>query len=116
MVYFSDNYMELLKGIDNLPFQAVMQGTFSVDTFFLIGYVFQFCFPFFHYSCYNVVLQNYFLNFHFTIRLCSTLKNLVLRIDSNYSGFLLGYLYLEEADKRNGKINWLGLCLHRFLR
>lgn len=33
------NYMELLKGIDNLPFQAVMQGTFSVDTFFLIGYV-----------------------------------------------------------------------------
>lgn len=36
-VNYIDNYMELLKGIDNLPFQAVMQGTFSVDTFFLIG-------------------------------------------------------------------------------
>ncbi|CAL1269391.1 unnamed protein product [Larinioides sclopetarius] len=62
------NYMDLLRSVDNLPFQAVMQGTFSVDSFFLI------------------------------------------------SGFLLCYLFLEESDKRNGKINLFFLCLHRFLR
>ncbi|GIY31846.1 nose resistant to fluoxetine protein 6 [Caerostris darwini] len=62
------NYVDLLHSIDNLPFQTVIQGTFSVDSFFLI------------------------------------------------SGFLLSYLFLEESDKRNGKINLLALCLHRFLR
>ncbi|GFY71975.1 nose resistant to fluoxetine protein 6 [Trichonephila inaurata madagascariensis] len=62
------NYMDLLHSIDNLPFQTVTQGTFSVDSFFLI------------------------------------------------SGFLLCYLFLEESDKRNGKINLFVLCLHRFVR
>ncbi|GFU31959.1 nose resistant to fluoxetine protein 6 [Nephila pilipes] len=62
------NYMDLLHSIDNLPFQTITQGTFSVDSFFLI------------------------------------------------SGFLLCYLFLEESDKRNGKINLFVLCLHRFIR
>ncbi|GBM05327.1 Nose resistant to fluoxetine protein 6 [Araneus ventricosus] len=62
------NSMDLLRSVDNLPFQTVMQGTFSVDSFFLI------------------------------------------------SGFLLCYLFLEESDKRNGKINLIFLCLHRFIR
>ncbi|GIY26702.1 nose resistant to fluoxetine protein 6 [Caerostris extrusa] len=30
------NYVDLLHSIDNLPFQIVIQGTFSVDSFFLI--------------------------------------------------------------------------------
>ncbi|XP_035216417.1 nose resistant to fluoxetine protein 6-like isoform X2 [Stegodyphus dumicola] len=63
-----ENPLDLLHGIDNLPFQVVIQGTFSVDTFFFVG------------------------------------------------GFLLTYLYLKEAEKRNGKINWLALCLHRIIR
>ncbi|GFQ81274.1 nose resistant to fluoxetine protein 6 [Trichonephila clavata] len=33
---FQSNYMDLLHSIDNLPFQTVTQGTFSVDSFFLI--------------------------------------------------------------------------------
>ncbi|GFW53266.1 nose resistant to fluoxetine protein 6 [Trichonephila clavipes] len=65
---FQSNYLDLLHSIDNLPFQTVTQGTFSVDSFFLI------------------------------------------------SGFLLCYLFLEESDKRNGKINLFVLCLHRFVR
>ncbi|XP_055939748.1 nose resistant to fluoxetine protein 6-like [Argiope bruennichi] len=62
------NSMDLLRSVDNFPFQTVIQGTFSVDSFFLM------------------------------------------------SGFLLCYLFLEESDKRNGKINLFILCLHRFIR
>ncbi|XP_035213460.1 uncharacterized protein LOC118187364 isoform X2 [Stegodyphus dumicola] len=32
------------------------------------------------------------------------------------SGFLLTYLFLKEAAKRNGKINWLYFYVHRFWR
>ncbi|XP_054718188.1 nose resistant to fluoxetine protein 6-like isoform X3 [Uloborus diversus] len=62
------NYVELWESINNLPFQIVVQGTFSVDSFFLIG------------------------------------------------GFLLSYLYLDEADKKQGKISFVKICLHRFIR
>ncbi|XP_015911602.2 nose resistant to fluoxetine protein 6 [Parasteatoda tepidariorum] len=62
------NYVDLLHGIDNLPFQVIVQGTFSVDTFFLI------------------------------------------------SGFLLAYIYFEEADSKNGDISWIGIIIHRLIR
>ncbi|XP_015913387.1 nose resistant to fluoxetine protein 6-like [Parasteatoda tepidariorum] len=32
------------------------------------------------------------------------------------SGFLLTYLFLKEADKRNGKINWIYFYVHRIWR
>lgn len=62
------NRIDVLKEMDSIPFQVLLQSPFSVDSFFLL------------------------------------------------SGFLLAYLFLKEADRKNGKINWIYFYVHRFWR
>ncbi|PRD27959.1 UNVERIFIED_CONTAM: nrf-6 [Trichonephila clavipes] len=62
------NRIDVLKAMDSVPFQVLLQAPFSVDSFFLLG------------------------------------------------GFLLTYLFLKEADRKNGKINWLKFYVHRYWR
>ncbi|GFU02341.1 nose resistant to fluoxetine protein 6 [Nephila pilipes] len=62
------NRIDVLKEMDSVSFQVLLQAPFSVDSFFLLG------------------------------------------------GFLLAYLFLKEADRKNGKINWLYFYMHRIWR
>ncbi|CAL1287085.1 unnamed protein product [Larinioides sclopetarius] len=62
------NRIDVLKELDSLPFQVLLQAPFSVDSFFML------------------------------------------------SGFLLAYLFLKEADRKNGRISWLYFYVHRFWR
>ncbi|CAL1277755.1 unnamed protein product [Larinioides sclopetarius] len=62
------NPLDSIDYVDNWSFQIIMNGFFSVDSFFVL------------------------------------------------SGFLVGYLYFQQAAKTDGKIPWLYFYIHRYIR